>query len=67
MKVLKISSWYSTFEYTTQHNNKGHYEKLLKVKQHFATTFKRLTNKTMVLRYPNTFWIHFTMLAPDSK
>ena len=33
-------------------------------KQHLTTTFRRLTQKTTVLRYMSTFWVHFTKLAP---
>jgi hypothetical protein len=33
-------------------------------KQHFATTYRRLTKKIMASVYRSTFLVHFTMLAP---
>jgi hypothetical protein len=32
-------------------------------KQHFATTYMRLTKKIMASVYRSTFLVHFTMLA----
>ena len=34
------------------------------IKQHFATTYRRLTKKIMAFIYWSTFLVHFTMLAP---
>jgi hypothetical protein len=34
-------------------------------KQHFATTYRRLTKKIMASVYRSTFLVHFTMLAPN--
>ena len=39
---------------STQHNNKRHLEKKIQLK-HFATTFRRLTKKNMILVYRNFF------------
>ena len=33
-------------------------------KQHFATTYRRLTKKTTAFVYRSTCLVHFTMLAP---
>jgi hypothetical protein len=38
-----------------------------KFKQHFATTYRRLTKKIMASVDRSTFLVHFTMLAPISK
>ena len=35
-----------------------------KIKQHFATTYRRLTKKTTAFAYRSTCLVHFTMLAP---
>ena len=64
---------------STYHNIRGHYRKKERkkeththihtknqLKQHFATTFGHLAQKLMVLIHRNTFWVHFTMLAPCS-
>jgi hypothetical protein len=36
-----------------------------KFKQHFATTYRHLTKKTMASVYRSTLLVHFTMLAPN--
>ena len=47
----------------TWHNNRGHHEKKIQFKQHFATTSWCLTKNLQFLRIPEHFWVHFTMLA----
>jgi hypothetical protein len=37
-----------------------------KIKQHFATTYRRLTKKIMASIYRSIFLVHFTMLAPKA-
>ena len=45
-------------------SNRGHHEKKkIELKQHFATTFRLLTKKIMVLVDQSTFLVHCTMLA----
>ena len=39
-------------------------EKKFQIKQHFATTFRCLTKKFMVLVYRGTFPVYVTVLAP---
>ena len=36
------------------------------IKQHFATTYRRLTKKIMAFVYRSTFLVHFIMPAPSS-
>ena len=36
-------------------------------KQHFATTYRRLTKKTTAFVYQSTCLVHFTLLAPTSN
>ena len=36
-----------------------------KIKQHFATTYRRLTKKIMAFVYRSTFLVYFTILAPS--
>ena len=38
----------------------------IQFKQHFATTFRPLTKKNMILVYQSTILVHFTMLAPKA-
>ena len=38
--------------------------KKIKFKQQFATAFRRLTNKIMILVYRSTFSVYMTVLAP---
>jgi hypothetical protein len=52
-------------------NNRGHHEKKRKKNKrkkhsehHFATRFRPLTQKMMILVYRSTILIHFTMFAP---
>ena len=40
-------------------------KKKIQFKQHFATTFTRLTQKIMILAYMNTFSVYLTMLVPS--
>ena len=63
-EVLKISSWYSTFQYLTQQYMSPW--KIIQFKRHFATTSKHFTKTIMVFKYQSTFLVHFTMLAPSS-
>jgi hypothetical protein len=37
------------------------------IKQHFATTYRRLTKTIMASVYRSTFMVHFTMLAPTNN
>ena len=53
---------YSIFEYSTQQQRSSWKE--IQFKQCFATTFRPLTKKIMVLVYRSIFLVHFTMLAP---
>ena len=59
---MKIWTWFSTLEYSTQQQRSSWKE--IKVKQRFATTFRPLTQEMMGLVYWSTFLVHFTMLAP---
>ena len=53
---------------STQHSNKGHHEKKIQFKQHFAITFKHLTpQKRLVLVYRSTFPYTWPCLLPRSK
>ena len=38
--------------------------KKFQFKQHFATTFRHLTNTIVVLVYQSIFFVHLTVLAP---
>ena len=53
-KFLKISSWYSTFEYLTSTMEVT--VKNIKFQQHFATIFRHLTRKIMASKYHSFFW-----------
>ena len=37
---------------------------MINFKQHFATTYRRLTKNTTAFVYQSTCLVHFTMLAP---
>ena len=41
--------------------------KIIYFKQHFATTYRRLTKKIMAFVYRSIFLVHFTMPAPTWK
>ena len=64
-KFLKISTWFSTFEYITQHKRSSW--KKIQFEAHFVATFRPLTKKIMVLVYWKKNLVHFTMLARKSK
>ena len=58
---MKIWTWYSTCEYLTP-TIEVIIEKF-QSKQHFTTTFRPLTQKSMVLVYRSILLVHFVMLA----
>ena len=48
-----------------QRNNKGHHEKKSNLNNALLWSFGLWPKKIMVLIYQSTFWVHFTVLAPD--